>query len=144
VRVCYQKGILKTKGHKQKMKRHLPAYNVTLKSNTNKWKQTQRICIRNLVHVKSVRGKSSMHPLHPSGIKIRKFYKDTLCLPRRIFGINAQTHKNEWRSHKIFNKSFTKIFFRNKVISATNPPPRRQKIFGQCIILGVKKNFSEQ
>jgi hypothetical protein len=37
-----------------------------------------------------------------------------------------------------------KIFFWNKLISATFPPPRRQKIFGQCTILGVKKNFSEQ
>jgi hypothetical protein len=41
-----------------------------------------------------------------AGIKIRNFYKDTLCLPRHIFGINAQTHGNEWRSHKSSTKQY--------------------------------------
>ena len=42
--------------------------------------------------------KSCLH--YKPGIKIWNFYKDTLCFQRRIFGINAQTHENECRSHK--------------------------------------------
>jgi hypothetical protein len=47
-------------------------------------------------------------------------------------------------SFRIVLDHFQKNFFRNKLISATSPPPPHQKIFGQCTILGVKKNFPEQ
>jgi hypothetical protein len=52
-------------------------------------------------------------------------------------------------SFRIVPDHFRKFFFRNKLILATSPPPppppppRRQKIFDQCTILGVKKNFPE-
>ena len=45
-------------------------------------------------------------------------------------------------SFRIVPDHFQKKFFRTKLISATSPP-RRQKIFGQCTILGVKKNFPD-
>jgi hypothetical protein len=42
---------------------------------------------------------------------------------------------------RIVSDHFQKNIFWTKLISATSPPPRRQKIFGQCTILVVKKNF---
>jgi hypothetical protein len=43
-------------------------------------------------------------------------------------------------SFQIVPDHFKKNIFSTKLISA-NPPPRRQKNFGQCTILGVKKIF---
>ena len=72
-----------------------------------------------------------------AGIKIRNFYKDTICLQGRISG---------GRCRKNLTDHVRKKIFRNKLISANSPPPpppRRQKIFGHCTILGVTKIFSE-
>jgi hypothetical protein len=40
-----------------------------------------------------------------------------------------------------FARQVPKTFFRREIILTTFPPPRRQKNFGQCTILGVQKFF---
>ena len=58
----------------------------------------------------------------------------------------------QWRSQDFRSRGAQKnqagppqIFFRRAFFLTTSPPPppRRQKIFGQCTILGPKKNFSD-
>jgi hypothetical protein len=46
-------------------------------------------------------------------------------------------------SFRIVPDHFQKKFFLDKINIGDLSPPRRQKIFGQCTILGVKKNFPE-